>query len=110
MEITLTKDSEKLICLMYKDYLEKRKTGLSKSDANYFDNSHVIHEKLLPNWIFKDVNDICRELSRAGMIRCEWADNIAIYISISDMGIAYMENRFKNGLNQVIDFVAKFIP
>lgn len=73
----LTKDSEKLICLIYKDYLEKRKSGLSKSKANEFGSSHDIHERLCPNWIFEDVDDTCRELHRAGLLTCFWADNIA---------------------------------
>ena len=110
MEINLTKDSEKLLCVMYKDYLEKRKSGMSKSRANYFGTSHVIHEELLPKWSFEDVDDTCRELSRAGLINCSWADNIAIWISISDLAISYMENRFKNGLLGVVDFLTKFIP
>lgn len=110
MDITLTKDSEKLICVMYKCYLEKRKSGMSKSSANRWGTSHVIHEELLPEWSFTDVDDTCRELSRAGLIKCSWADNIACRISISDSGISYMENRFKNGLTGVVDFITKFIP
>lgn len=110
MDITLTKDSEKLICVMYKCYLEKRKAGIAKSNANRWGTSHVIHEELLPDWSFIDVDDTCRELSRAGLITCSWADNIACWISISDTGLVYMENRFKNGLAGVLEFVSKFIP
>lgn len=105
----LTRDSEKLICVMYKDYLEKRKSGQSKSQANSFGSSHNIHERLLPDWIFEDVDDTCRELSRAGLLNCMWADDIAYRVRISDQGIIYMENRFKNGLSGVIDFISKFI-
>lgn len=105
----LTKDSEKLICLIYKDYLEKRKSGLSKSKANSFGSSHDIHEKLCPNWIFEDVDDTCRELSRCGLLDCFWADNIAYRVTLSDSGIIYMENRFKNGLLGVIEFITNFI-
>lgn len=106
----LTKDSEKLICLMYKSYLKKRRSGYSKSDANNFGSSHDIHESLCPNWIFDDVDDTCRELSRAGLLNCCWADNIAYIVQLSDSGIIYMENRFKNGLKDVVDFLSNFIP
>lgn len=105
----LTKDSEKLICIMYKSYLEKRKAGLPKSQANTFGSSHNIHEELCPEWIFEDVDDTCRELSRAGLLNCFWADNIAYSVNISDSGIILMENRFKNGLMGVIEFLSKFI-
>lgn len=105
----LTKDSEKLICLLYKDYLEKHKSGLSKSSSNSFGSSHDIHERLCPDWIFEDVDDTCRELSRAGLLHCLWADNIAYHVTLSDSGIIYMENRFKNGLLGVVDFLSKFL-
>lgn len=107
--MNLTKDSEKLICLLYKDYLEKRKSGLSKSKANSFGSSHNIHENLCPDWIFEDVDDTCRELSRAGLLHCLWADDIAYNVNLSDSGIIYMENRFKNGLLGVADFLSKFL-
>lgn len=110
MDVSLTKDSEKLLCAMYRDYLEKRKSGISKSKANFFESSHVLHENLLPVWSFQDVDDTCRELSRSGLIQCHWADNIAVFISISDIGISYMENRFKNGLKEVGEFLSNFLP
>lgn len=110
MDIVLTKDSDKLICVMYKSYLEKRKSGIAKSRAKHLGSSHVIHEELLPKWSFEDVDDTCRELSRAGLIDCSWADNIAYEVRISDLGITYMENRFKNGLSEVVDFITKLIP
>lgn len=103
----LTKDADKLICLIYKDFLQKRKTGSSKSNASYFGSSHNIHEKLCPELLFEDVDDTCRELSRAGFINCLWADNIAYSVHLSDDGIIYMENRFKNGLAEVLDFIEK---
>lgn len=107
--MNLTKDSEKLLCLLYKDYLEKRKSGLSKSNSNSFGSSRDIHVRLCPDWIFKDVDDTCRELSRAGLLHCAWADNIAYHVILSDSAIIYMENRFKNGLLSVIDFLSSFI-
>ena len=106
MSVSLTKDSDKLICVMYRTYLQKRKNGISKADAKLFGSSHNIHEELLPDWLFEDVDDTCRELSRAGLIQCMWADNIAYQVFLSDGGIIYMENRFKNGLSEVMDFIS----
>ncbi len=110
MNTSLTKDSEKLICIMYKDYLEKRKSGVSKSDAKKFGSSHTIHEQLVPDWLFEDVDETCRELSRAGLLHCVFGDNIACKVFMSDQGIVYMENRFKNGLNELVDFISKLSP
>ena len=108
--MNLTKDADKLICLLYKDYLQKRKAGSPKSQASYFDSSHNIHEKLCPDLLFEDVDDTCRELSRAGMIHCLWADNIAFSVTLSDEAIIYMENRFKDGLTEILDFIEKIKP
>lgn len=105
----LTKDSEKLFCLIYKNYLEKIKSGMSKSAANSFGSSHTIHEQLCPNWHFEDVDEACRQLSRSGLLKCFWADGIAFETSITDPGIIYMENKFKDGLLSVVDFVTKFL-
>lgn len=101
----LTKDSEKLLCILYKNYLEKRKAGVPKSTAKSFGSSHDIHESLCPNWIFEDVDDTCRELSRSGMLNCFWADNIAYHVNLSDFAISYMDNRFKNNLKDVLNFL-----
>lgn len=97
----LTKDSEKLLCVLYKNYLEKRKSGAAKSEAKSFGSSHNIHESLCPNWLFEDVDDTCRELSRA--------DSIAYHVNLSDFAISYMDNRFKNGLKDVINFLANLL-
>ncbi len=107
---TLTNDSEKLLSVIYKKYLENRKSGMSKSDAKNFGSSHIIHEQLLPKWLFDDVDDTCRELDRAGMLDCLYGDDIASNVMISDSGISYMENRFKNGLSEVVEFISKIKP
>ena len=105
----LTKDSKKMLCMLYKDYLEKRNSGFSKSEAKSFGSSHNIHEALLPNWAFEDVDDTCRELSKAGMLDCFWADNIAYHVNLSDTAISYMDNRFKNGLKDIASFLSSLI-
>lgn len=110
MEINLSRDADKLLCVLYKSFLEKRKSGLSKSDAKSFGSSHDIHEELLATWIFEDVDDTCRELSQNGFLDCFWADDIAYHVWLSDQAVVYMENRFKNGLSEVIGFLADFLP
>lgn len=110
METDLSHDADKLLCVLYKSFLEKRKNGISKSNAKVFGSSHNIHKELLPSWIFEDVDDTCRELSRNGFLNCLWGDDIAFQVSLSDTAIVYMENRFKHGLSEVAKFVANFLP
>lgn len=110
METTISRDADKLLCILYKSFLEKRKSGQSKVNAKFFGSSRNIHEDLLPSWIFEDVDDTCRELSQNEFLDCLWGDNIAYQVWLSDKAITYMENRFKNGLSEVISFLANLLP
>lgn len=53
----LTKDADKLICCIYKEYLEKRKSGIPKSQAKEFDGNFYRNVKALSKWIDADVSD-----------------------------------------------------
>ena len=106
----LTRDAQKLICLMYKKYLESRKAGKPKSEAKCFGSSRNIQTSMLSKEPVEDVDETCRELSRAKYAVVYYADDMAYDVTISDSAIVYMENRFKNGLVGVIDFLTKVIP
>lgn len=109
--IQLSKDADYLICLIYKHYLELRNNGISKSNAKTIGDSHDAHQNIIPEWSFEDVDDTCRELIKKGLLDNRvYVDNICGYMSLSDNGIVYMENRFKNGFKEVVDFISKFIP
>lgn len=102
----ITKDADKLICYIYKEYLEKRKSGSSKSEAKDFDGNFYKNVKALSKWNDVDISDTIQELHNAKFIRKNvWGD-----FSLLDSAVIYMENRFKNGLNEVTDFISKFIP
>lgn len=101
-EIRLTKDADALICVLYKEYLEQRKAGKSKNSAKYFGGSQQIHTKLMTKWSFEDVDDTCRELSRAGLLGCLFADDVTAEAMLTDLAIYYMENRFKDGLASIL--------
>lgn len=112
-DIRLSRDADALICVLYKEFKQRRKSGEPKQKARNMGGSPVIHKNLLPKWSFEDVDETCRELSRAGLVNCSWADNIAYRVILSDAGIVYMENRFKDGLASVLDHLEalrSFIP
>lgn len=106
-KIQLTKESDYLICILYKTYLQSRKSGNSKYKARFFGSSHDIHNKLLSKWMVEDVDETCRELARAGVVECLYADDIAYEVVLNDAGIIYMEERFKNNIKSVLDYLAK---
>ncbi len=107
MEIQLTKDSEALICLLYKNYLESRNNGDSRESAKQFGNIPDIQSNFVPNWLEEDVLDCCFELGTAKLISYIPADNTAMYIELTNAGIIYMEGRFENKVNYVLDYINK---
>lgn len=99
----LTKDADKLSCCIYKQYLEKRKSGKSKFDSkNFYDNFYV-NDKHIGDWIPDDVQETLLELHKAKYLRLDIAGNFIL----EDTMIIYMENRFKNGLLEVLDILSK---
>lgn len=104
----LTKDSYKLLCVLYKDYLEKIKQGHSKSDSSYFGNSDEISTKYFPDSHPEDISNSCWELYRSKYLSCLAGDDIAYEVVITSTGIALMENRFKNNIKEITNFITQF--
>jgi hypothetical protein len=107
MNVELTKDADTLICLLYKAYIEKRESGVSKANAKSFGGSDNIHQSIVPSWPFDDVDETCRELDRAGLLNCQYADNIVYFANLPNESITYMEGRFGRKLGNVLDYIKK---
>ncbi|MBU4438209.1 MAG: hypothetical protein L6276_12610, partial [Acetobacterium sp.] len=88
-DIKLTKDSDALICLMYKAYCEARKNDIDKYIAKQFGNCEEIQNKLTPNWSLNDTLETANELSRAGFLECLYGDNTIMESSLTDNAIIY---------------------
>ena len=101
----LTKDADKLICAMYKAYLESRKAGTDKFRALHFTYSDIATYKPCINWSRADIRHTEDELVRNGFGKCYMDGSFFA----NDQFIVYMENRFKNGLSELVDFLTKFI-
>lgn len=106
-EVKLTKDSDALICALYKEYLQKRENGTTKGQAKWFGGANHIRETIVPKWLLGDVEETLWELHRAGLLVCQSADNTVYLAALADDGIVYMENRFKDGLSDVLGYIEK---
>lgn len=104
--INLTKDADKMICCIYKSFLQKRKEGIPKATARRFKKEYFINDNHFSSWDTADVRDTLLEIARAGLVKIFIGGNF----DLTDDGIIYMENRFKNGLTEVVDFISKLIP
>lgn len=106
MNDVLTKDAYKMICFLYKDYLTRIKNGMSKSSARYFEEDYFRTSKKFSSWDNSDILMNFSELKNNKFV----TDDIIGNFELSDKCISYMESRFKNGLNELVDFISKFIP
>ena len=102
----MTKDADKMLCCLYRTYLNRIKAGNSKTSSKDFKAEYIESDEVLSKWHPDDVFATRNELKRAGYLTV----NIIGNFRLTDEAITYMENRFKNGLNEVIDFITRFIP
>lgn len=102
----LTRNADKLVCSMYKSYLQKRKAGMSKINARHFEIDEIKSYSLCSDWDKSDIISTVAELKNAGFGTMYYSGGFFANESF----VIYMENRFKNGIKEVTDFVAKFIP
>lgn len=101
-EKTLTKDSYKLLCLLYEEYLQRHDT-MSRQIAKTFNT--------IPDFIYEhikkqDCYDCLYELKKNDLIKM-YVDGEFI---LTNTAIVYMENRFKKGISELLSFLNIFKP
>ncbi len=102
--MNLTKNSKKVICVVYKMFLERRKNGISIDSAKLFELDFYKEDKNLSNWTENDITSCLEELENNNYIStCN-----DMSFELHNNAIVEMENRFKNGVIDVVDFIAKF--
>lgn len=103
MGIELTKDADKMLCEVYAAYLDRRSEGIPKRSAKDFADKEKWPSTYTSEWISEDGVDTLRELKRAGMVK------LYLYggFCLEDSAIVYMENRFKNGISEVLEWIGK---
>ena len=104
-EILLSKEADYLLCVLYKEYISLRKNKVPKSRAKYFSSSADIHKKFMPEAIYEDVDDTCKELHNANMLLCVESDFEVLRAELTDEAIVYMENRYKNNLKALTSHI-----
>ena len=106
MKVEITKDAEKMLVALYRVYLSRRKDGQSKQEARRYNDGYFVETDPFSKMHPTDVSDTQLELAQSGLLK--------VYIGgdceLTDHAIVYLENRFKNGLNEVIAFITQFIP
>jgi len=102
----LTNDADKLIAIIYKEYLFRRKNDISKFRAIEFSKDQIMSLPKLPSSNESDIEDFLSELHNQDLIDMD----LGYDFTLTNEGIIYLEKRFKNNLTEITDFIAKFIP
>lgn len=103
MGIQLSRDADRAICTIYKEYLSKRDNGLPKYQAKRFSDFEEWHSILLTELSDDDAKETIAELARAGLAQMYLGGGFAL----NDEAVIYMEQRFPNGVSQVLEWLAK---
>ena len=102
----MTKDADKFICICYHDYLERINSGSSKTKAKCFSDNYKSENNSFASWHEDDFSSTVMELSKSGYLKVYLSDSF----ELTPLAIEYMENRFKNNLKELTEFISKFIP
>lgn len=100
----MTKDADQMLCCLYREYLNRIKAGSSKTSARAFTAEYAESDDILSKWHPDDFCTTRNELKRAGYLDV----NIIGNFRLNDAAISYMENRFKNNIKELTDFISKF--
>ena len=104
MNIELTRDAQKAAAKLYKEYLNRVKSGQSKHESKKFSDEELT--SLYADEHPMDFQAELQELIRVFAIQTNiWDD-----ITLSDSFIIHMENKFKDSLKDVLSFLSQFIP
>lgn len=101
----LTKDAKRVISAAYAAYLKKIECGTPKLSAKNIQQEDILGV-YLHDMTPRDYQTTRSEIKRA--LGCTtYSDGSFV---LPDSAIIYMENRFKNGIKDVLSFLAQFIP
>jgi hypothetical protein len=91
--------------MIYKVYLQRRKSGMPKTEAFVLLDYDAFRNEHMPEYDRYDFANSITELKQNQYIKM-YVDG---GFELTNNTIILMENRFKNGLHDVIDFIAKFV-
>ena len=109
MDIVLTKDAERLFALLCKSHKEKRKQGLSLEECRSLGDMFSINSEYMTGLTLEGTRLLCDELKASGLIDFREVDGAFHMAELTPVGISFMESKFRRGLEDILDFLSKFL-
>ncbi len=100
MDISISKEAEHLLSILYEEYKRKRDAGVSIKQAKYMNDDVWIQQHLIPKWSLDDVTEVCYALSDNNLLNIFFADDHAYVVSLTDDGIAYAQKKVSRLLDK----------
>lgn len=99
----LTNDTDRMLCLIYDEFLNRRKIGMSKKDAKIFSHPDALQEEFLQGIHEDDIVDALTELANNGLVKLYYDCGFLL----NDSAIIYMENRFSDKMDSFLETIGK---
>ena len=99
----LTNDTDRMLCLIYNEFLNRRKIGMSKRETICFPHPSVLQMEFLQGIHEDDIVDALTELANNGLIKLYYDCGFLL----NDSAIIYMENRFSNKMDSFLETISK---
>lgn len=99
----LTNDTHKMLCLIYNEFLNRRKIGMSKKEAKVFSHPAILQTEFLQGIHEDDIVDALTELANNGLIKLYYDCGFLL----NDSAIIYMENRFSDKMDSFLEIISK---
>lgn len=105
----LSKDSKKLLFLLYKEYVKKRKHGSTKSEAMFFGDARQIRDTFLQDEEIEDVCSYIYELRQNDFMLYSPYDNFLYNCRLTNTAIVTLEKYPADIFKSIAAFIKGFI-
>lgn len=106
MNQQLTSMSYKVLCNLYRMYLEKLSKSNNRETSKMFTlnriDTDLFQDNFFSNFTYETLSDYFYELTELGYLDRRY---IGGTFCLTNKGIMEMENRFKNNLKELVDFI-----
>ena len=104
----LTKKQKYVILQLYKEYLSNYSSGKNQN-PNYFPDASYIKHLFSDRFSDDELDDILLSLLHKEYITGYKDEDSVSEFGVSDKTIIYMDNKFKNGLKDILTFLSNFM-